>query len=219
MSSHADKTYQEITGARMPHQLHWKDFVAMWQDRAEQVEDESGDRLAVTFNGHREVFRRPHDGRVTIEDVERARKLLTETPDPKGSGDLWAVTVDDKGGKLYHFDLNSQQVADSTRKVRDADPRGRHLRTVERQTGRDDEQDLKRFFDELAEVVQAETKGAQFVVLGHGKGKAAAFLGFTERVKQKHHQLAPQLVGIVDIDLSAARDADIEKAAMQAVAP
>jgi hypothetical protein len=86
MTAHARKTYEAILGSPAPRDLEWTQFEAMWRHMAQEVERESGDRLAVRMHGHREVFRRPHDGRVSIEDVECGRHLLRSTPDVKGSG-------------------------------------------------------------------------------------------------------------------------------------
>ncbi|WP_427891803.1 hypothetical protein ACQHIV_04125 [Kribbella sp. GL6] len=73
MDGHVRKTYEAILAQPAPRDLLWDRFVTLWRDIADDVEDENGDRLAVKRNGHRVVFHRPHNGRVSIEDVEMAR--------------------------------------------------------------------------------------------------------------------------------------------------
>lgn len=169
------------------------------------------------MNGHREVFRRPHDGRVSIEDVERARHLLKATPDLKGSGDVVAVAIDDRKARILDFNLDAVKVEDTEHDVRNKDSRGHHMRTVERDTGRDDKTDLKGFFDDVAKELQKVEAGKRFVVLGHGDGKSDAAALFVERLKHSHGEPAERVAGIARVDLSAANDADLEKAATDAL--
>ena len=76
MNAHNRKTRDAILGHPAPRDIEWTQFINMWEDVADEVEQEHGDRLSVSLNGHREVFHRPHDGRVSIEDIELARHLL-----------------------------------------------------------------------------------------------------------------------------------------------
>ncbi|GAA4398099.1 hypothetical protein [Tsukamurella soli] len=217
MNAHTRKTYTSIVGTPAPRNLAWPKFVTLWEDIADRVEDESGDRLAVDFAGHREVFHRPHDGRVSIEDVERARTLLRSSPDLKGTGTVVAVTIDAKQARIVSFDLDSAKVVEAGETVRDHDPRAHHLRTVERHTGRDDEHDLSHFFDDLAEAVAADAPGQTFVVLGHGAGKSDVAEGFVERLRAHHAEVAEHVAGVANIDLSAADDAAIEAKALAVI--
>lgn len=210
MNGHTRKTYEKIVGEPAPRDLEWDSFVTLWEDIADRVEQESGDRLAVDMNGHREVFRRPHDGIVSIEDVEQARHLLAKTPDLKGSGHVLAVTVDAKGARILDFDLDTAKVEDTEKDVKDDDPRSRRLRTVEKKTGHDDVGDLDAFFTDLADALTPIVADRTFVVFGHGTGKSNVAELFVERLRDKHHDLAEKVVAVADIDLSAATDADIE---------
>src|SRR4051794_37426872 len=80
MDAHNRKTYEAITEGRAPRALPWSQFVSFWQEVADDVAHETGDLLAVHLYGHRVVFRRQHDGRVSLDDIERARRLLASTP-------------------------------------------------------------------------------------------------------------------------------------------
>ncbi len=217
MNAHTRKTYTSIIGTPAPRNLDWDKFVTLWEDIADRVENESGDRLAVDLNGHREVFHRPHDGRVSIEDVELARKLLRSSPELLGTGSVVAVTVDAKQARILAFDLDSAKVVDQGETVRDHDPRARHLRTVERHIGRDDEHDLSHFFDDLATAIAQDAAGQTFVVLGHGAGKSNVADGFVARLRDRHPSVAEHLAGVADVDLSAVDDAAIEAKALAVV--
>ncbi|MFP5020823.1 hypothetical protein [Pseudonocardia phyllosphaerae] len=220
MNAHTRKTYEALVGTPAPRDLEWDKFEHLWSDIADEVKNESGDRLSVTMNGHREVFRRPHDGRVSIEDVERARHLLKAKPETQGEGQslghVIAVAIDEKNARVLDFDLDAVKVTDTEHDVRDHTAQGHHLRTVERHTGHDDEQDLVTYFDDLAKALQNDLQGRKFVVLGHGRGKSDAAAGFVERLDTKHHELYQQLAGTADVDLSAANDAELEHAALKA---
>lgn len=216
MSTHADKTYAKLTGSPAPRNLDWSEFVELWRERADEVEQESGDRLAVKLNGHREVFRRPRDGQVSIEDVERARHLLAATPELKGHGSLLAVAITAERARILDFDLETRAVEDTEKTLADHTREGHHLRTVERHTGHDDERDLLPYFDEVADALRTAHPGREFVVIGHGKGKADVARGLVDRLGKAHHEEAALVRDVLDLDLSAATDADIEAAVIAA---
>ncbi|GAA1481385.1 hypothetical protein GCM10009624_18250 [Gordonia sinesedis] len=217
MNAHTDRVRAELVGSPAPRNLKWRDFDQFWREVADDVTDESGDRLSVSMNGHREVFRRPHNGVVSIEDVERARHLLADTPKTQGVGALYVVAMDERNARLIVFDLDSVTVDAATERVRDSDSRARHLRTVERQTGNDDVRDLDGFFKELVGHVKQEFGSHDFVLLGHGAGKSNAAEDFDKWVT-KHDPVAREhIAGIGRVDLSAANNRDLEQAAQKVV--
>ena len=179
------------------------------------LEQEHGDRLSVSLNGHREVFHRPHDGRVSIEDIELARHLLAAKPEDQGEGDLAVVTVDAKGARILSYDLDEVKVTDAAEQVRDKQSVARHLRTVERATGRDDEKELDAFFKELSGSIKLDLKDRSFVLLGHGKGKADVAEQFSKWLSEHDKSVYDRILGVAAIDLSAATDADIEQRALE----
>ncbi|MFE7720501.1 hypothetical protein ACFU44_15830 [Nocardia rhizosphaerihabitans] len=217
MNAHTRKTMAAIAGHPAPRDLEWTTFRTMWADIADEVEQESGDRLAVKMNGHREVFHRQHDGRVSIGDIEHARQLLADHPELKGSGTLFVVAMDSEIARILHFDLETTGVSDTEHDVRNHDPVARHLRTVERHTGHDDHQVYLRYFDDLAVALLEEIGPQTFVLLGHGTGKSDVAEDFLLRLKEKNHALADRVAGVGVIDLSAADDAAIEAAAQKIV--
>lgn len=215
MGSHAEKTRGAILGAEAPRDIEWTRFVQMWEDVADRIEDETGDRLAVDMNGHREVFRRAHDGIVGIEDVERARHLLRATPGDQGGGELLVVAVDNRETRIIDFDLNTEKTRASTRKLQDDDPTADHLRTVERRSGRegDEERDLVGYLTSIGKELTAHYGGRKFVVLGHGKGKANTAEQFVARMKTHDKTVHARVLAVGQIDLSAASDTDIVREA------
>lgn len=217
MNAHTRKTLAAITGHPAPRDLEWTRFVTLWQDLADEVEQESGDRLAVRMNGHREVFHRPHDGRVSVGAIEQARKLLADHPELQGTGSLFAVAMDAERARILDFDLAATGVQDTERDVRNPDPAARHLRTVERHTGHDDHQVYLRYFDELAAALTEEIGARRFVILGHGTGKSDVAEDFVLRLQEKDPALADRIAGVGVLDLSAAGDADIEAAAQRVI--
>jgi len=215
VNSHNRKTRDAILGHPAPRDIEWTQFINMWEDVADDVEQEHGDRLSVSLNGHREVFHRSHNGRVPIEDIERARHLLASTPQDQGEGSLAVVTVDAKGARILTFDLDEVKVTDSAEKVRDKQSVARHLRTVERQTGRDDENELDAFFTELAGAIKLDLGDRSFVLLGHGKGKADVAEQFTKWLAEHDKSVYDRVLGVAAIDLPAATDSDIEQRALE----
>lgn len=215
MTQHPEKTRQRILGHPAPRDLEWKDFIALWEAEADRVEQESGDRLAVDMNGHREVFRRQHDGLVGIEDVERARHLLRDVETTEGTGKgLYVVVMTEEDARFYDFDLSAHDVETlSHEHEKNPDPRGHHMRTVEKKTGRDDEADLKRFFDDLVADLKKDAPGREFVLLGHGTGKSDAASAFRGWLEKHHADVASLIVAEGTIDIESSTEADVENAA------
>lgn len=216
VTSKPEKIRERILGHPAPRDIEWRDFITMWEHYADRVEEESGDRLAVNMNGHRVVFRREKDGLVGIQGVEDARHLFAAHESTEGSGTLFVVTLTEKDARFYDFDLSAHDVeVDQHEHERNPDPRGHHMRTVERKTGRDDEADLDRFFDDLVAELGKDARGRDFVLLGHGAGKSNAAEAFVKFLEHRHSQLRDHLIAVGDIDLSAAGEPEIEKKAQQ----
>ncbi|MGX7678381.1 hypothetical protein ACSMXN_05755 [Jatrophihabitans sp. DSM 45814] len=215
MNAHTRKTYEAITEGRAPRALEWTEFVTFWNDVADDVERESGDRLVVHLNGRREVFRRQHDGRVSLEDIERARHLLAETPPARDTGEIVVVAIDDEQARIITYELGDGPTTErQSRTIHDTEPTARRLRTVERRRGRDDVHDLTGFFDDVATELVSFPAELPLVVLGAGHGKSAAAEGFAQRLRTHHSVLRDRLRGVGRIDLSAATDTDLEAAAL-----
>jgi arginine repressor len=212
VNAHTRKTIAKIQSHPAPRQLKWNDFVRVWDDVADSVEYEKGDRLVVHINNERVVFHRPHNDVVSIDDIERARALLSTRPESGEAGTLLAVTIDTKGARLIDYDLDSARTLKTERDVRNSDPHARRMRAVERRTGTDNEEGLLHYFDDVA-VAVGET-GETFVVLGTGGGKSDVAAEFIGRLQDRHPQVAEHLAGSGSIDLSAASDSDIEAKAI-----
>jgi hypothetical protein len=216
VNAHTRKTYEAITGGRAPRALEWTQFVSFWQEVADDAEPETGDRLAVHLNGHRAVFRRQHDGRVSLEDIESARRLLATAPLRPDTGRLVVVAIDSERARLITFELGDGPTTEQdSRTIRDTEPDGRHLRTVERRRGRDDVHELTGFFDEVAAALTGSPDQAPVVVLGAGHGKSDDAEAFAERVRAHHAELWSRVRGLGGTDLSAATDTDLKEAALR----
>ena len=215
MNAHNRKTYEAITRGRAPRALEWSQFVSLWQDVADDVEQETGDRLAVHLNGHRAVFRRQHDGLVSLEDVEHARRLLASTPPDRDTGRLLVVAIDDERARIITYVRGDGPTTEQqSRTIRDTEPAARRLRTVERRTGRDDVHDLTGYFDDIAAALTSVADDVPLVVLGAGHGKSAAAESFAQRLRTHHGVLGQRLRGVGRVDLSSATDTDLETAAL-----
>ncbi|MFC6012941.1 hypothetical protein [Nocardia lasii] len=215
MNQHTRKTLASIVGHPAPRDILWTQFISMWDDIADEVDQEHGDRLAVKMNGHREVFHRQHDGRVSIGDIEHARQLLKDHPDLKGSGDMFVVAMDSEKARVLHFNLDTPEVADTEHDVINHDKVAHHIRTVTRRTGHDDDQVFVKYFDDLAVTLIEDIGTEDFVLLGHGRGNSDVADDFVKRLKEINPPLAKRIAGVGVIDLSAANDAAIEAAAQK----
>jgi len=219
VNAHHRKTYEAITRARAPRALEWTQFVDFWREAADDVEQETGDRLAVHLNGNRAVFRRQHDGRVSLDDIEHARRLLASAPPDRDTGRLLVVAIDDERARIITYQLGDGPTTEQqSRTIHDTEPTSRRLRTVERRSGRDDIHDLTGYFDDIAAALTSFRGQMPLVVLGAGHGKSAAAESFAQRLHTRHSVLGHRLRGIGRVDLSSATDTDLKTAALAVLA-
>lgn len=219
MNAHHRKTYEAIIAGRAPRALEWAQFVSFWQDVAGDVEQETGDRLAVHLNGHRTVFRRQHDGRVSLDDIERARRVLASTPPDRDTGWLLVVAIDDERARIITYQLGDGPTTEQqSRTIHDTEPTSRRLRTVERRSGCDDILDLTGYFDDVATALASYPDELPLVVLGAGHGKSAAAESFAQRLRTHHSVIGHRLLGVGRVDLSSATDTDLQTAALAVLA-
>jgi hypothetical protein len=218
VNAHTRTTYEAITRGRAPRALEWAQFISFWSDVADDVEQETGDRLTVHLHGHRVVFRRRHDGLVSVEDIEQARRLLTSPPPDRDTGRLLVVAIDDERARIIIYELgDGPTTARRSRTIHDPARAARRLRTVERRRGRDDARDLVGFFDDVAAALAGTADEAPLIVLGAGHGKSAAAESFAERLRSHHSVLAHRLRAVSRIDLSSSTDTDLRSAALAAL--
>jgi len=219
VNQHNRKTYEAITAGRAPRALVWTQFAGFWRDVADDVEQESGDRLVVHLNGRRAVFRRQHDGRVSLEDIEHARRLLASTPPDRDTGRLLVVAIDDERARIITYQLgDGPTTKQQSRTIHNTEPTSRRLRTVERRTGRDDVRDLTGYFDDIATALASYPDEVPLVLLGAGHGKSAAAESFAQRLRTHHRSIGDRLVGVGRVDLSSATDTDLQTAALAVLA-
>jgi hypothetical protein len=219
VNAHTRKTYQAITQGRAPRGLEWVHFVSFWHEVADDVEPETGDRLAVHLHGHRDVFRRQHDGLVSLDDIERARRLLATAPSARDTGEIVVVAIGAERARIITFELGDGPTTErASRTIRDKEPAGRRLRTVERRRGRDDVHDLTAFFEEVAAALAETAAETPIVALGAGHGKADEAHSLVARLRDHHSALRPRLRGVGHADLSAATYTDLEAAALTVLA-
>lgn len=212
VNANTRKTLEAIRSHPTPRDLDWSKFTSLWESIAEEVEEESGSRLVVKIAGKREVFHRPNDGTVTIEDVQRARDLLDSYEESQEDSTerepVLVVAIDDKSARVLNVELDGTGV--DTEEIGNPDSRGRHRRTVEKHTNQDTDQENTSFYDDLARYLSTKQNGRNFVVFGNGQGQANTARQFVERLQDKHPAVASKLVGVDDnVDLSAATDAQL----------
>ncbi|RKR76360.1 hypothetical protein [Frondihabitans australicus] len=212
MNAGTRKTFHALLGGKAPRDLSWDKVIDLFEDIADEVHRETSDRVAVTMGGHRTVFHRRHDGRLSLDDIEQARHFIRTADAPGMPVHLLVVAIDDERARLVTFDLDQAATVSTEHDLTDSDDRSRHLRTVERHTGRDDAQEENAFFDTVAADIRASGH-LDFVILGHGTGKANAAAGLLDRIRAHHHDILERFAGVGDIDLSAATLTDLEDAA------
>jgi hypothetical protein len=69
---------EQLSAHPLPHNLKWKHVIALLKAMGE-VDQESDDRLRVTYNGHTEVFRTSKHGDVDADTVVKLRHFLLGT--------------------------------------------------------------------------------------------------------------------------------------------
>lgn len=214
MSNHPEKTKERILAGPAPRDIESTHFITMWENYADRVQQESGDRLAVDINGHRQVFRRQHDGLVDIEDIEHDRHLFAAHETTEGSGRLF-VTLSHDNARFYDFDQRLRRGGRPARAREEpgcARPPHAHGGEEDRPRRRERPQALLRRPRRGSEQGRG---GRDFVLLGHCTGKSNAAQAFAEYREKDTHPLHAHVIAVGDTDLSSAGEPELEKKAQE----
>jgi hypothetical protein len=204
---------EEIFGHPLPHNLEWLDVVSLVNHLGSALERPNGN-YEFTIGTTSEVFKKPHQKDMEVDDVVRLRTFLktagvdasgvkTESPATQAPRKSYVVLlIDHHSARFFEPQSDGVHIAEGGH-VEPADPHGfeRHLehrKEAHYQGERVPEP------PEYYERVAQRLKGFDSIlVLGDASGKSSALHYLVQYLQAKHNDVAVHVVDTVQVDLSS----------------
>jgi hypothetical protein len=215
------KVLEEILGHPVPHNLEWLDVFGLVNHLGSALERPNGN-YEFTIGTTSEVFKKPHQKDMEIDDVVRLRTFLktagvdanglaaasTDTQAPRTSYVM--LLIDHRSARFFEPRGDGTHIVESER-VEPVDPHGfeRHL---EHRKEADYQGDRVPEPTEYYERIAQRLKGFDSIlVLGDATGKSSALHYVVQFLQEKHHDVSAHVVNTVQVDLSAITIAELQK--------
>jgi hypothetical protein len=117
---------------------------------------------------------------------------------PEISNKFVVVTITKDEAKVWATGLEKKSKPEKISAI-DNNRHHHKLRQEQRHKGPGLDPESKAFFEKLSEVLKP---AAESLLLGHGEGKADAVHNFQSYLKEKHHELAKKVVGVIEADVA-----------------
>jgi hypothetical protein len=201
---------QNLLQGKLPRSVRWDEALELIEHLG-RVEPHGGggEEFAFVVGAHRELFKRPHDQELGIDEVSRLRKFLkaadaepAEAVPPQNSTTV--VVIDHHSARLY---TGGRQVGGE---IKPYDPHHFHHHLIHRKEAHyqgDRVPEETSFYGEIAEALVA---AQNIVLVGHGVGKSSALDALLTHLKAHRPDVAQRLKGVEVLDLSALSEAEIE---------
>ncbi len=208
--------HESLMHGKLPRSLHWSEAVELIGHLGE-VQPNAGVEFTFIVGAHREIFKRPHNAELGIDEVSHLRRFLkaaaSETPAPVETSRKRMVVVIDHHG-AHVFKVGGDRLADEET-LAPYDPHHFHHHMVHRkeahyQGGRVPEENS--FYEQIAKAVESAD---ELVLVGHGTGKSSAVDYLVAYLKKHHPEVASRILVTETADLSALTAADVERIAKQ----
>ncbi len=209
---------QNLLHGKLPRSLPWNDALELIGHLGQVLPHGSGDEFAFVVGAHRELFKRPHDAELGIEEVSRLRRFLklSAANSPAGEADppsRMVVVIDHHAAHIFRAPSESSSKnghAQDDLTIKPYDPHHYHHHLVHRREAhyrgdRVPEENL--FYDEVAdELVAAD----EIVLIGHATGKSSAVDVLVEYLRKHKPEISRHVVATENADLSALSDPEVE---------
>ncbi len=207
--------YESLLSGKLPRSLNWSDTVEL-VGQLGVVEPHGNDDFVFIFGTQRELFKRPHNHELGVDEVSRLRKLLkasgpVEGPPVFSQPSCVVVVIDHHGAHIYQ-DLGGSRTEEE-KTIRPHDPFNFHHHLVHRKEAHYNGERVPEepaFYEEIA---QALVSANEIVLVGHGTGKSSAVDHLTEFLKIHHQAVSLRVKAVERVDLSAVTEPQIEEIA------
>lgn len=204
---------QNLLHGKLPRSLPWNDALELVGHLGQVLPHGSGDEFAFVVGTHRELFKRPHDAELGIEEVSRLRRFLklSAANSPAGAAgppSRMVVVIDHHAAHIFR-DLPESGAQDEVT-IEPYDPHHYHHHLVHRREAHyrgDRVPEDNSFYEEVAsELVAAH----EIVLIGHATGKSSAVDALVEYLRKHKSEVSRHVIATENADLSALSDPEVE---------
>jgi hypothetical protein len=218
------RTLDAIFRHPSPHNLEWKDVVALIEKIGESRE-EADNKFVFEVAGKRHHIRKPHTKDLTSDAVIEIRHFLMDAEfspvpseaaaHPHPSAPDLAIVVDHHGTKIFRIDISSDDASAHVIRPYDPDHFLHHLthKDQDRERGQRAPEEPA-YYEKIADAVAL---GGRIFVIGHGAGNSSAAHHLTEYLRSHHRETYQRIVREIDADLSSTTTPQLLVLARQAL--
>jgi hypothetical protein len=201
LSGFHQKTYQQVFGHPMPHNLQWREVWSMLGaiPDARTAEDDKGN-LKVERNGQTLTLRRPRGKDLADkQELMQVRHFLersgTPVAPPAAAGTHLLVVIDHREARIYSTEMRGAV----PQRIAPYDPFGfgRDLHYNHDDSNGQRKPERKSFYEAVAKTLRG---AKQIVLFGTGTGASSAMEQLEADLKAHHHDIAARIIGSAAVD-------------------
>lgn len=204
--------HQNLMHGKLPRSMRWADAVELVEHLG-QVLPQGGEEFAFTIGTERELFRRPRNADLGIDEVSRLRKFLKaasgESPGSQAVQSPRTVVVIDHHVARVFQDMNLSR-PESEVAIKPYDPHHFHHHLIHRKEAHYEGDRVPEETSFYGEIVEALAPAKEIILIGHGVGKSSAVDVLIDYLRKHRSDITERVKAIEIADLSALTEPQIE---------
>lgn len=204
--------HQNLMHGKLPRSMRWAEAVELVEHLG-QVQPQGGEEFAFTIGTERELFRRPRNADLGIDEVSRLRKFLKAasggSPESQAVQSLRTVVVIDHHVARVFQDMNLRR-PESEVAIKPYDPHHFHHHLIHRKEAHYEGDRVPEETSFYGEIVEALAPAKEIILIGHGVGKSSAVDVLIDYLRKHRSDIAERVKATEIADLSALTEPQIE---------
>jgi hypothetical protein len=204
--------HQNLMHGKLPRSMRWAEAVELVEHLG-QVQPQGGEEFAFRIGAERELFRRPRNADLGIDEVSRLRKFLKaasgESAESQAVQSLRTVVVVDHHVARVFQDMNLRR-PESEVAIKPYDPHHFHHHLIHRKEAHYEGDRVPEETSFYGEIVEALDPAKEIILIGHGVGKSSAVDVLIDYLRKHRSDIAERVKATEIADLSALTEPQIE---------
>jgi hypothetical protein len=204
--------HQNLMHGKLPRSMRWAEAVELVEHLG-QVQPQGGEEFAFSIGAERELFRRPRNADLGIDEVSRLRKFLKaasgESAESQAVQSLRTVVVVDHHVARVFQDMNLRR-PESEVAIKPYDPHHFHHHLIHRKEAHYEGDRVPEETSFYGEIVEALAPAKEIILIGHGVGKSSAVDVLIDYLRKHRSDIAERVKATEIADLSALTEPQIE---------
>ncbi len=203
---------ERLLHGKLPRSLRWDEAAALIGHLG-QVQPRGGDEFAFIVGEQQELFKRPGNHELGVEEVSRLRRLLkavgSQAP-AAGSTQLNRIVVVIDHHAAHIFRTTGGGATQEIATAKPYDPYNFHHHLIHRKESHYQGERVPEDTSFYKEIANAAGTSGEIVLVGHGTGKSNAAVFLAEYLKNHFPDVFRRVRTVENADLSALSEPEIE---------